>query len=152
MLQGAASLSPTQLLFVGQTVSEQASHIQAVPAQREEAEGRRAWDSWCAATVQGPSPNSSLPWSSPRLTLPRVLLSLAVLKIPIVPGISFIVSRIWWLHIPLSGFQRTLWSLKNLFSQPPQKQVSSVLQIKEPITEQKESSQLDFPPRKAGLF
>lgn len=44
-----------------------------------------------------------------------------------------------WLHlffyIPLSKFHRTLWSLMNLFSQPPQEQVCSVLQIKEPVTD-----------------
>lgn len=88
----------------------------------------------------GPAPDACSLLVTTQTDFPRALIALAVHRIPTVPGISFIVSRIWvaapfFFYIPLSKFQRTLWSLMNLFSQPPQKQVCSVLQIKEPITD-----------------
>lgn len=102
-------------------------------AQSEEAEGSHVWNSWHTATSQrSVRPQLPLPsWLPPRLILPQCLVSLAVRRIFAVPGISLIVSRLWvvapFFHITLSEFQKTVWSLMNLFSQPPQKQASSML-------------------------
>lgn len=51
----------------------------------------------------------------------------------------------FFFHIPLCEFQSTLWLLMSLFLQPPQKQASSVLQIKEPITDTKGSQPTGLP-------
>lgn len=85
-------------------------------------------------------PQTPVPsWLPPRLTSPVPWLPLLFTESPLFLEFLLLFLESGWLHlffyIPLSKFQRTLWSLMNLFSQPPQKQVCSVLQIKEPITD-----------------
>lgn len=92
--------------------------------------GKRQKEDMCETVgsqppVQGPSPNTIPPGYHPD-GLPQCPDLLAVSRIPTVLGTSFIVSRIWvvtpfffFFYAPLSRFQRTLWSLMSLFSQPP---------------------------------
>ena len=141
-------------LSVRPRVSVESSHSHATSARSEKAEERCVRSSRCRATTPRFLPMQPFPPGYCHTDFLSAQISLKVLRIPTVPGISFIVSRIWvaalfFPYIPLCEFQSTLWLLMNLFLQPPQKQASSVLQIKEPITDTK-GSQLTGLPHTEG--
>lgn len=100
---------------------------------------KRQKEAVCGTAGPGPPLQGPSFLLTTQTDFPSALISLAVHRIPTVPGMYLIVPTIWvaapFFHIPVNKFQRTLWSLVNLFSQPPQKQASSVVQIKESITD-----------------
>ena len=119
-------------------------------ARSEKAEERCVGSNWSRATAPRFLPVQPFPPGYCHTDFLSAQISLKALRIPIAPGVSCIVSRIWVAalfspHIPLCEFQSTLWLLMNLFLQPPQKQASSLLQIKEPITDTKGSQPTGLP-------
>lgn len=100
-------------------------------------------------------PQLRLPsWLPPRPILPQCLVSPAVLRTLLAPGISLIVSRFWvaapfFFHITLGKVQKTLWSLIYFHNLPRNKPLPCY-RSKNLLLTQKESSQLVFPPQETG--
>lgn len=120
-------------------------------AQSEEAEGSHVWDSWHTATSPKSVPSRLFPPDChPHWFFPSVLSLWLFLESSLFLDCLLLFLDSGWLHlffhITLDEFQKTLWSLMNLFSPPPQKQASSVLQIKEPITDTKGIQPTGLPP------